>query len=95
MPATNQELLQETRSDLRDSTVPRPGCLYTGPTTITLLDNGKMTVHSPWTKATQIVGVPASGGSAPAACGSVGRGGGHRSRLSAPWWRVGRRLPVG
>lgn len=74
MPATNQELLQETRSDLRDSTVPRPGCLYTGPTTITLLDNGKMTVRSPWTKATQIVGAPASGGSAPAACGSVGTG---------------------
>jgi len=74
MPATNQELLQETRSDLQDSTVPRPGCLYTGPTSITLLDNGKMTVRSPWTKATQIVGDPATGGSTPAACGTVGRG---------------------
>lgn len=74
MPASNQKLLQETRSDLVESTVPRPGCLYTGPTSITLLDNGKMTVRSPWTKKTQIVGDPARGGSTPAMCGTVGRG---------------------
>jgi Tfp pilus assembly protein PilX len=54
LPATNGAMLQETRYDLTATTVPRPGCLYTGPTSITFLSNGNMTVVSPWTKATQI-----------------------------------------
>lgn len=72
MPATNLEMLQETRNDLKDSTVPRPGCLYTGPTTITLTADGKMTVRSPWTLATNIKGTPVSGGDTLAACGQPG-----------------------
>jgi hypothetical protein len=54
MPATNGAMLQDTRYDLTATTVPRPGCLYTGPTSITFTSDGKMTVVSPWTKATQI-----------------------------------------
>lgn len=77
MPPTNTELKKEVRSDLT-STVLTPGCLYTGPTTITFnvdgtgSPNGTMTVRSPWTKATQITGEPASGGSTPAMCGPIG-----------------------
>jgi Tfp pilus assembly protein PilX len=60
MPATNTELRKETRSDLPDL-VPRPGCLYTGPTQITFGPTaGKMTVKSPWTKFTNISGDPAA-----------------------------------
>jgi len=54
MPATSSELRRETRSDLPG--VPRPGCLYTGPTSITLNPDGTMTVRSPWTKFTQTSG---------------------------------------
>jgi hypothetical protein len=54
MPVTNSQMLQETRGDLTTSTVPRPGCLYTGPTSITFIDDGadkgKMQVYSPFTK---------------------------------------------
>lgn len=53
LPALNSNLSQETRADLPTS-VPRPGCLYTGPTRVSFLGNGKMTVWSPWTKATQV-----------------------------------------
>lgn len=53
LPALNANLSQETRVDI-PATVPRPGCLYTGPTRITFLPGGKMRVWSPWTKATQI-----------------------------------------
>ncbi|MEV8253116.1 hypothetical protein AB0O95_04025 [Rhodoglobus sp. NPDC076762] len=73
MPATNSQHLRETRSDLVTDGVPRPGCLYTGPTEITLLANGKINVYSPWTIATRITGSPASGGSQPPACGNVSR----------------------
>jgi Tfp pilus assembly protein PilX len=73
MPATNSELRREVRSDLPGE-VPRPGCLYTGPTTITFSSNGNMTVRSPWTKATNVAGSPATSGTAPAACGTVGTG---------------------
>ena len=62
MPATNTELLKETRSDLTGTTVPRPGCLYTGPTQITFLAGGKMNVKSPWTQFTNTTGSPTSGG---------------------------------
>ncbi|MEL0625959.1 hypothetical protein V6245_03265 [Salinibacterium amurskyense] len=71
MPATNSQHLRETRSDLVTDGVPRPGCLYTGPTEITLNSNGTITVYSPWTKKTQITGSPATGGSTPAMCGSI------------------------
>ncbi|CAO1653520.1 Flp pilus-assembly TadG-like N-terminal domain-containing protein [Salinibacterium sp. NYA9b] len=71
MPATNSQHLRETRSDLTTDGVARPGCLYTGPTQITLNSNGTINVRSPWTKKTQITGSPATGGSTPAACGSI------------------------
>lgn len=70
MPATNSELRREVRSDLPGE-VPRPGCLYTGPTSITYNASGTMTVRSPWTKVTNVVGSPATGGSVAAHCGSL------------------------
>jgi Tfp pilus assembly protein PilX len=70
MPATNSELRREVRSDLPGE-VPRPGCLYTGPTSITYTSDGFMTVRSPWTKATRVAGSPATSGTAPAECGTV------------------------
>jgi hypothetical protein len=60
-PPTNQAMAQETRGDLTGSTVPRPGCLYTGPTSIVFNSNGTMTVKSPWTRFTN-TGVSASTG---------------------------------
>jgi hypothetical protein len=72
MPATNSELKRETRSDLTTSGVPNPGCLFTGPTDIDFNADGTMTVRSPWSKATRTTGNPATGGSAPAACGVIG-----------------------
>lgn len=79
LPALNSNMSQETRTDI-PSTVPRPGCLYTGPTRVAFLGNGKMTVWSPWSKATQIKvssgsgAVTASDDTAKAAslCGAVG-----------------------
>jgi hypothetical protein len=68
MPATNAAMKQETRSDV---TTPA-GCLFTGPTRITFNTDGTVTVRSPWTRKTRITGDPASGGSAPAACGVPG-----------------------
>lgn len=72
MPPTNTQLKKETRTDLDDSIVQNPGCLYTGPTKIVFNPNGTMTVKSPWTKKTQVVGEPASSGSTPALCGAPG-----------------------
>ena len=65
MPATNGQLKRETRSDLTGNGVPRPGCLYTGPTKITFNANGTITVRSPWTKATRTAGDPATSGTTP------------------------------
>lgn len=73
LPATNSNLAQETRYDLTSSTVPRPGCLYTGPTSITFNSDGTMTVISPWTKATQTA-VASNGkmtGIAATQCGAI------------------------
>lgn len=71
MPPTNGSMQQETRTDL-PLTVQRPGCLYTGPTSITFNGN-MMTVRSPFTKKTEIVGSnPTTNGSTPAMCGAVG-----------------------
>ncbi|MGA1813454.1 hypothetical protein VH571_13825 [Frondihabitans sp. 4ASC-45] len=72
MPSTIGSLIQETRSDLTASTVPRPGCLYSGPTTINFTSDGKMTVYSPWTLATNIKGNPVTGGSVADGCGTPG-----------------------
>ena len=50
IPPTNANMKSETYTDI-PADVPNPGCLYTGPTTITFLGNGKMNVVSPYTKA--------------------------------------------
>jgi type II secretory pathway pseudopilin PulG len=70
MPATNTELKLETRTDLADPA----GCLFTGPTQITLNRDGTLTVRSPWTKKTQISGSSGTTGSSPAGCGVPGSG---------------------
>jgi hypothetical protein len=62
MPATNAQQKRETRTDLRTD-VPRPGCLYTGPTDIQfkVIDGvGKMIVKSPDTVVTHWAGDDAS-----------------------------------
>jgi hypothetical protein len=77
MPPTNSELKKETRNDL-NAEVPRPGCLYTGPTVITFEfvgGNPKMRVLSPWTKFTNIAAT-AAGASNPSKCGTPGSGAG-------------------
>lgn len=77
MPPTNAALRQETRGDLTATTVPRPGCLYTGPTSIIFNGDGTMTVRSPWTKFVN-TGVNAGGvayGMNNLACGTPGTGG--------------------
>ena len=73
MPPTNTELKKETRNDLPFD-VPRPGCLYTGPTVLKFEISGgvpKMRVLSPWTKYTNIAATTA-GATNPAACGTPG-----------------------
>ena len=71
MPPTNSQLKKETRNDL-PSDVPRPGCLYTGPTVITFSvvgGVGKMRVVSPYTKKTQVAAD--NTGTTPAMCGKI------------------------
>jgi hypothetical protein len=75
MPSSNGALIQETRSDLATENSTTAGCLYTGPTSIEFFDNGTMTVRSPYTKATNIVGSPATSGTAPSRCGTPGTSG--------------------
>ena len=70
MPPTNQTMPLETRNDL-PAQVPHPGCMYTGPTSITLNSNGTVTVISPWTKFTNISATP-GGSTNPAGCGKPG-----------------------
>lgn len=69
MPPTNGALRTETRTDL--TSVPVPGCLYTGPTVITFIADGTMNVRSPWTVKTQVT--PTTG-TTPAMCGMPGTG---------------------
>ena len=69
MPPTNTAMITETVSDT-PATVPNPGCLYTGPTTITFLASGWMNVVSPYTRATQTNAAKTSG-SAPLMCGTL------------------------
>lgn len=90
MPATNSQIKKETRSDL-PAEVPVTGCLYTGPTKITLHDNGEMTVISPWTKRTNTTGASDTGGSSPAKCGTPGSSG-LAARSGGAW--VGQRIPI-
>ena len=73
MPETNNSLLDETAVNL-PNTVPRPGCLYTGPTSIEFLSNGYMRVISPWTKYTQrgALNATPSPGVTKTACGTPG-----------------------
>ncbi len=71
MPATNSELKKETRSDLTATDVPRPGCLYTGPTQLTFYSDGTVNIKSPFTKATRIGNAASTSGSAPAECGAI------------------------
>jgi hypothetical protein len=70
MPPTNAQMKKEVRYDI-PAEVPRPGCLYTGPTRITFNAGGTMTVRSPLTKATQINGAatPVAKSPAPTQCG--------------------------
>lgn len=74
MPSTNANMKQEARTDIPDK-VAKPGCIYTGPTSITFLSGGKMRVVSPWTKATQVTGTTngtiTGGGTNDALCGSI------------------------
>lgn len=72
MPPTNDELRRETEINLPRE-VPRPGCLYTGPTSITFLSNGTMRIKSPWTKYTQAgTGGSPAAGVVLTACGTPG-----------------------
>lgn len=74
MPATNAQLKKETRSDLPVD-VPAPGCLYTGPTSITFNSDGTMTVISPWTKFTNTGNTSDTVGTNPGKCGTPGNTG--------------------
>lgn len=70
IPPTNSELKRETRTDL-STDVPRPGCLYTGPTQFTFFANGTVNIKSPFTKMTRIGDAESSTGTAPAECGAI------------------------
>lgn len=79
MPALNTNMAQEARTD-EPSIVPRPGCLYTGPTKVQFNGDGTMTLWSPWTRATQVTVSSTSGAvsassansvSAQAECGAI------------------------
>ncbi|MCL2089934.1 MAG: hypothetical protein FWH11_01695 [Micrococcales bacterium] len=72
LPPTNSEMKRETRNDL-PLEVPNPGCLYTGPTSITFTSDGYMRVRSPWTRFTQVAGSGATSGTNNAShCGLPG-----------------------
>jgi hypothetical protein len=89
MPPTNTEMKKETRNDLT-ADVPRPGCLYTGPTTITFETVGgvsKMRVISPWTRFTNVAATKAAATN-PTQCGVPGSG---ANQLGGPTGQV---LPV-
>jgi len=69
IPPTNSEMQIEARVDIPEVT--RPGCMYTGPTTIKFNSNGTVNVVSPWTKVTQpslTAGIPSK---TPAECGDI------------------------
>jgi hypothetical protein len=70
LPPTNSQMVKEGRNDLPVE-VPRPGCLYTGPTTVTLLADGTMNVVSPWTKFTNVSMTDGILSKNPAECGDL------------------------
>jgi hypothetical protein len=70
MPPTNASMRNEVRTDLAE--VQRPGCLYTGPTSISYNSDGTMTIRSPWTIKTQVSGNPATSGTLGSECGTPG-----------------------
>jgi hypothetical protein len=94
MPATNTAMKNETRGDLTASTVPRPGCLYTGPTSIVFNSTGTMTVRSPWSKFMNTTGANAAGATTGMAtvpatyCGTTGTA---TNQLGSP---AGETIPV-
>lgn len=57
--------MPETNTQIRANAI-ESGCVFTGPTTIRLNDNGTMTVRSPWTRVTR----PGAANATPAACGT-------------------------
>lgn len=69
LPQTNTDMLQAARSDTNVT----PGCLYTGPTSITFNSDGSMQIISPWSKATQIYQKSdgSYGGTLASVCGSA------------------------
>jgi hypothetical protein len=69
IPPTNSQMQTETYTD-KPADVPNPGCLYTGPTSITFTDDGNMKVVSPWTRATE-TNTAGTTGTTPAKCGSI------------------------
>jgi hypothetical protein len=72
LPPTNKKMFDEVRTDI-PAEVPRPGCLYTGPTKIVFNNNGTMTVRSPWTKVTRVSNAAGTIGTTNNAdCGAVG-----------------------
>ena len=71
LPPTNQKMFDEVRTDI-PSEVPRPGCLYSGPTKIVFNANGTMTVRSPWTKVTRVSNAAGTAGTVPTECGTPG-----------------------
>lgn len=72
LPPTNAEMKREVRYDLPDD-VPSPGCLYTGPTSVTFTSDGHMQVRSPWTRFTQVAGSGSTAGQNNASrCGTPG-----------------------
>ena len=71
LPPTNQKMFNEVRTDV-PTDVPRPGCLYTGPTKIVFNADGTMTVRSPWTKVTRVSNAAGTAGANYAECGLPG-----------------------
>lgn len=69
IPPTNSEMQIEARVDVPEVT--RPGCMYTGPTSITFNSDGTVTVVSPWTKVTQPSLTAGIDSKSPAECGEI------------------------
>ncbi|GAA4749603.1 hypothetical protein GCM10025783_22410 [Amnibacterium soli] len=69
MPATNTAMKAQTYADIATN----PGCLYTGPTQITMNNDGTMTVVSPWSRATSVLSNgTAANNATPSQCGGAG-----------------------
>jgi hypothetical protein len=74
VPAKNSEMVKQTQVD-SPSDVPRPGCEYTGPTSIVFNSDGTMTVRSPWTKFAHAGTATVAAGVTVPNCGTVGAAG--------------------